>query len=100
MRTHIIAAILLASASTASAQTAPERPIAAPPAVNASFEQRNDWCQKYAEWYVSRVPDKEPTPADVRPTHRLEVEVQFCQPNPPEYQRLTIAELNGTTSAS
>jgi len=100
MRTHIIAAILLASASAASAQAPPERPIAEPPPANASFEQRNDWRQKYAEWFVSRIPEKGPMPADVRPTHRLETEVQFCQPNPPEYERPTIAELKGTTSTS
>lgn len=100
MRMHIIAAIALASASAASAQTPPERPAEQPPAPSASFDARNDWCQKYAEWFVSRSPDKGPLPADVRPEHRLQVEVQFCQPNPPEYQRLTNSELNGTTSSS
>jgi|CXWL01.1.fsa_nt_gi hypothetical protein len=94
MRSHIIAAILLISAPIAVAQTrAPERPLNAPPAASANFEQRDTWCQRYAAWYVSRVPDAAPLPSDVRPTHRLETEVQYCQRDPREYERLTIAEL-------
>ena len=103
MRKHALAAIpatLLAVAPMVAAAAVIDPPMQSPPAASAPFEQRDEWCQTYAAWFVSSIPDNEPMPADVRPTHRLEVEVQFCRPDPIEYKRLTSAELDGTTSAS
>lgn len=103
MRKHALATIpatLLAVAPMGAAADLVDQPVQSPPAANAPFEQRDEWCQTYASWFVGRIPDNEPMPADVRPTHRLEVEVQFCRADPIEYKRLTSAELSGSTSAS
>lgn len=97
MRTHIIAAILLAGASVAYAQEEPEvlaPPTTAPPSAAAPIGDRSDWCEAYATWLVAmedaaRTP---PTPADVRPTHRLEVELNSCTIDPQGYERETRRE--------
>ena len=89
MRT-IIAALLFLTATTAAAQTAP--PAQPAPAANAPFEQRESWCQKYASWYLERVPAAAPAP-DMRPTQRFENELTYCKLDPQEYQRQTLAEV-------
>jgi hypothetical protein len=42
------------------------------------------------------MPEAGPMPPDVRPTHRIETEVQFCQLDPRQYELLTTEELTGT----
>lgn len=95
MRNTIYATLLLAAVSTtALAQTQSEqRPAEAAPAATASFEQRESWCQKYASWFVQRSPTVGATPADVRPTQRVENEINYCKLDPREYERETLAEL-------
>jgi hypothetical protein len=92
MRTHIIAAFLLATAPIALAQ----EPIAPPekeaPAANAPIEQRVDWCEAYATWLVAMTPAQKPTAADLRATHRLEVELNSCTIDPQGYERETRLE--------
>jgi hypothetical protein len=60
----------------------------------ASFETREDWCQKYASWFVAAAPSAAgAAPADVAPTHRFEVEFNTCKLDPRQYERDTLAEL-------
>lgn len=96
MRTPIIAATLLASASMAHAQEteviAP--PTAAPPNAAAPIGDRAEWCEDYATWLVAMedAAGTTPTPSDVRPTHRLEVELNSCTIDPQGYERETRRE--------
>lgn len=96
MNTHTIAPIAPACAPVTKSEPFP-RPGHSPPPATAAFEQRNDWCQSYAAWFVSQVPEAGLLPPDVRPTHRIETEVQFCQLDPCQYELLTTEELTGTT---
>lgn len=96
MRTLIIAVLLFASAPVALAQPRPERPATPAPAATASFDERESWCQKYAAWFVARVPERGPRPVDVRPTQRLENELTYCKLDPQQYERETRAELART----
>jgi len=95
MRTHIIAAILLASATAAFAQD--EREVIAPPSTAAPsaaapIDRRADWCEEYATWLVAMTQTGDPSPADVRQTHRLEVELNSCTIDPQGYERQTRVE--------
>ncbi len=99
MRTHIIAAILLASASVASVAYAQNSeviapPTTAPPSAAASIGDRSEWCEAYATWLVAMEDAARPTtaPTDVRPTHRLEVELNSCTIDPQGYERETRRE--------
>jgi hypothetical protein len=95
MRTHIIATILLASASIAYAQEAPEviaPPTTSPPTAAAPIGDRADWCEAYATWLVAMEDAATPAPSDVRPTHRLEVELNSCTIDPQGYERETRRE--------
>lgn len=96
MNTHTIAPIAPACAPVTKSDALP-RPTNSPPRASAAFKQRNDWCQSYAAWFVSQMPEAGPLPLDVRPTHRIETEVQFCQLDPRQYELLTTEELTGTT---
>jgi hypothetical protein len=98
MRKAAIAALALFAASSATAQTAPQRPETTPPAATAAFELREQWCQRYAEWYVSRLPAQPALPADVRPTHLIEVELNYCILDPQQYERQTLAELQNAAA--
>jgi hypothetical protein len=100
MRNLIYATFLLASATTAAiAQAPPSRPALPPPEATAPFEAREDWCQKYAAWYVSRAPSTLTNPsADVRGTQRIENEINYCKLDPKEYERQTLAELAQQTT--
>ncbi|MGD9979368.1 MAG: hypothetical protein AB7H66_04245 [Hyphomonadaceae bacterium] len=95
MRTHIIAALLLASATGAFAQD--EQNVIAPPATAAPsaaapIDRRVAWCEEYATWLVAMTQTGDPTPADVRQTHRLEVELNSCTIDPQGYERQTRVE--------
>lgn len=100
MRTIISAALLLATISTtAFAQTPVSRPALPAPEATAPFEARENWCQGYAAWYVSRVPTALTNPsADVRSTQRIENEINYCKLDPKEYERQTLAELAQQTA--
>jgi hypothetical protein len=100
MHKLISATLLLASASTAAiAQTPPSRPALPAPEATAVFETRENWCQGYAAWYVSRVPSTLTNPsADVRDTQRVENEINYCKLDPKEYERETQAELAQETT--
>lgn len=92
MRTHIIAAFLLASAPVAFAQQVIAPPAAEAPAANAPIDERADWCEAYATWLVAMTAIETPTPADARATHRLEVELNSCTIDPQGYERETRLE--------
>lgn len=100
MRNAFLAVFLIGAASTAAiAQTEPTRPALPAPQATASFDQREAWCQKYAAWYVDRVPESRTNPsADVRGTQRMENEINYCKLDPQEYERQTLAELAQTTA--
>lgn len=99
MRDAIYAAFLFACASTAAlAQTPATRPENPAPQATAPFEQREDWCQKYAAWYVARSPEQATQAPDAtRPTQRIENEINYCKLDPREYERQTLAELASAT---
>lgn len=101
MRNAIYATFLLACVSTAAvAQVPPTRPALPAPEATAAFEARESWCQKYAAWYVDRVPETRTNPsADIRGTQRIENEINYCKLDPKEYERQTLAELAETTVA-
>lgn len=92
MRAFILAAlIIMATPALADARaSAPKTP--APPAT-ASFEAREMWCTRYATWLIAQTPMQGSLPSDVRPTHRFEIELDSCKPDPQRYQRQTSAEL-------
>jgi hypothetical protein len=95
MRTHVIAAFLLASAPMAFAQEEPEviaPPARAAPAATAPIDDRANWCEDYATWLVAMTPSETPAPAEARPTQRLEVELNSCTIDPQGYERETRAE--------
>jgi hypothetical protein len=95
MRTPILAAILLSSASAAAAQNVVAPPATPAPAANAPLDERAQWCDEYATWLI-QITDATSTPqaapADVRPTQRLEVELNACKLDPQDYERDTRAE--------
>jgi hypothetical protein len=96
MRTHIIAATLLASASAAHAQESEviAPPTTAPPNATAPIGDRSEWCEAYATWLVAMedAARTAPMPSDVRATHRLEVELNSCTIDPQGYERETRRE--------
>lgn len=96
MRTPIIAASLLVSATQlAAAQVVIAPPSTPAPAAAAPFEERAAWCDAYATWFVE-VTDTTQTraPSDVRDTQRIEVEINACKLDPQDYERDTRAEAN------
>jgi len=100
VRTFLIAAALLLAAPQAFAQAEAERPATPAPQATASFEAREDWCAKYAQWYVARTPAANVAPSDVAPTHRFEVEFNSCKLDPQSYERDTLAEVTREDEAS
>ena len=95
MRTHIIAALLLASASAAYGQETPSviaPPTAAAPEAAAPVAERSAWCEAYVTWLVAMKDAGAPAPSDVRPTHALEVELNSCTIDPSGYERETRRE--------
>lgn len=93
MRTHIIAAFLLTSVQAAAAQEVVAPPAAPAPAATAPFDERAQWCDAYASWLVAMTESvQHSAPADVRPTHRIEVEINACKLDPQDYERDTRAE--------
>lgn len=94
MRTHILAAILLSYASVAAAQGVVAPPAAPAPAATAPLDERAQWCDEYATWLVEMTDATSPAAAlaDVRPTQRLEVELNACKLDPQDYERDTRAE--------
>jgi hypothetical protein len=94
MRNLVSATLLIASASTAAlAQSDDKRPATPAPMAAAPFEAREAWCQDYVVWFIGETPAARPAPADMRPTHRLEVELNSCKLDPQEYERETLAEI-------
>ncbi len=94
MRTHILAAILLSYASVAAAQEVVAPPATPAPAATAPLDQRAAWCDQYATWLIemSDATSTAAVAADVRPTQRLEVELNACKLDPQDYERDTRAE--------
>ncbi|MEZ6022340.1 MAG: hypothetical protein R3C16_02755 [Hyphomonadaceae bacterium] len=64
-----------------------------PPAADAPYEERAAWSERYVKWYITHAPQEGPTPIDVSPTHRYEVEFNTCVLNPRAYARDTHEEL-------
>jgi hypothetical protein len=92
MRTHIIAAFLLASVPMAFAQEVVAPPAEPAPTASATIDERADWCEAYATWLVEMTSAEAPAPAEARPTQRLEVELNSCTIDPQGYERETRAE--------
>lgn len=93
MRSHIIAAFLLASAPTAFAQNVASPPSKPAPAAAAPIDERAEWCDRYASWLVALTPtSRSSAPVDVRDNQRLEVELNACKIDPREYERQTRTE--------
>lgn len=93
LRAPLIVAVLILSGTTfAVAQSANiQRPDEPAPASTATFEQREDWCRKYASWLVERTPTTD-RPTDVRASHLFEVEFNSCKLDPVAYERETRAD--------
>ncbi|MGD9965002.1 MAG: hypothetical protein AB7T59_00615 [Hyphomonadaceae bacterium] len=95
MRPLLLAASLLASATFAYAQEGSDviaPPTAPAPSAAASIDERTHWCEEYATWLVAMTQSDDPTPADVRQTHRLEIELNSCTIDPQGYERQTRVE--------
>jgi uncharacterized protein involved in high-affinity Fe2+ transport len=93
MRTHILAAFMLACAPSALAQEVIAPPIQEAPAATAPVEDRAEWCDQYATWLVAITPaPRGAAPADVRSSQHLEVEMNSCKIDPQQYERETRAE--------
>lgn len=93
MRTHIIASLLLASATAATAQEVVAPPATPAPSAAAPFDERAQWCDAYATWLVAMSETSPQTaPADVRETQRVENEINACKLDPQNYERDTRAE--------
>lgn len=93
MRTHIIAAFLLACAPAALAQEVIAPPAEEAPAAAAPIEERANWCDRYATWLVAiTVNESASAPADVRDSQHLQVEMNSCKVDPQMYERDTRAE--------
>ena len=95
MHPHIVAASLLASVGAATAQEVIAPPAEPAPAATAPLDERATWCDAYTTWLVEMT-DVAPqaAPPDVRPTQRLEVELNACKLDPQDYERDTRAEAN------
>jgi hypothetical protein len=91
MRPQIVAAFLLVSAPVAFAQEVIAPPAEEAPAATAPIDERADWCEDYATWLMAMTAPT-PAPADARPTHRLEVELNSCTIDPQGYERETRLE--------
>lgn len=103
MRTHILAAILLSYASAAAAQDVVAPPATPAPTANAPLDERAAWCDQYATWLVEMTDatsQAAAAPADVRPTQRLEVELNACKLDPQDYERDTRAEADLTVETT
>lgn len=101
MRTHIIAAFLLASAPAALAQQVVAPPADAAPAASAPIGERAAWCDAYATWLVAMSPaPRAAAPADVRQSQHLEVELNACKIDPQQYERETRAEADHAVEAA
>jgi hypothetical protein len=92
MRTHILAAFLLVSSHAAFAQNVIAPPAEPAPTATAPVEERADWCDAYASWLVAMTPRSHGSPADVRQSQHLEVELNACKIDPQQYERETRAE--------
>lgn len=96
MRTHILAAFVLIYASAASAQDVISPPEQPAPAATAPFDERAQWCDAYATWLVAiqdmSATRQQTTPADVRSSQRIEVEINSCKLDPQDYEHDTRAE--------
>jgi hypothetical protein len=92
MRALIISAALLIAPAAWAQDTPPQKPLSAAPAASAPFEQREQWCEQFASWFVASTPQNSAAPADVRQTHEFEIEFNSCKIDPQEYERDTRAE--------
>lgn len=93
MRILIVAASLLGSTVQAGAQVVVAPPSAPAPPAAAPFEERATWCDAYATWFVEVTETAQRgTPADIRATQRIEVELNACKLDPQDYERDTRAE--------
>ncbi len=92
MRTYIFAALLVASASVATAQDVVAPPATAAPSATAPLDERAQWCDSYATWLVAMTDTAQQAPADVRDTQRIETEINACKLDPQDYERDTRAE--------
>lgn len=75
-----------------------EGPVAAPsfrspPSAAADYADRAAWSERYVAWFISQTGGYGRPPADVRLTHRYEIEFQSCLLDPPRYLEMTRAEL-------
>ena len=88
--------IFLAGAPLAEAQERPQTPA---PQASAPFDERESWCREFAAWIVTRMPEETPHPSDVRPTQRMETELNYCKIDPRAYERQALSELAEANSS-
>ena len=69
------------------------RPLSSAPGATAPYDVRAAWSRDYVAWFIMQMPQDGSLPADVRDTHRFEIEFQACVPDPQAYERQTLAEL-------
>lgn len=85
MRALLLSAALVFSPVAFAQDTPLQRPDTPPPPASASFEQREAWCEQFANWFVASTPQTTPAPADVRATHEFEIEFNSCKLDPERY---------------
>jgi hypothetical protein len=69
------------------------RPASSAPSADAPYDVRAAWSTDYISWFIAQMPQQGALPADVRDTHRFEIEFQACVSDPQAYERQTLAEL-------
>lgn len=73
-------------------------PLEDPPAASASYQDRAAWSARYVAWFIDQTGEERGfAPADVSPTHRYEVEFNYCMLDPQRYLRETQEELKPKT---
>jgi len=71
----------------------PVRPISSAPPASAPYDVRAAWSSDYVTWFILQRPQEGASPADVRSTHRFELEFEICVMDPQKYERETQSEL-------
>ena len=69
------------------------RPLASAPSSDAPYDVRAAWSRDYVTWFILQTPQDGALPADVRATHRFEIEFEVCVMDPQSYERQTLDEL-------
>lgn len=74
-------------------RTALQMPRSPVPSRTAPDFARALWSEDYVAWYIQQTPQDDPMPDGISPTHRYEVEFDYCMLDPQRYWRETQEEL-------